>query len=137
MGWGYFHSTCGNCFHCLTGHENICQEAKKYGNANLDQGSFATYGIWKADYVFKLPPIISFEHAAPLMCGGATVFHVLRSFGIRSTDRVGVIGIGGLGHLAIKFAAKMGCEVVVFSSTESKRREAMELGGKHFVTISG
>jgi len=71
------------------------------------------------------------------MCGGATVFHVLHSFNIKPTDRVGVIGVGGLGHLAIQFAAKMGCEVVVFSSTENKREEAMNLGAKQFVSIKG
>jgi D-arabinose 1-dehydrogenase-like Zn-dependent alcohol dehydrogenase len=71
------------------------------------------------------------------MCGGATVFHALRSFDMRSTDRVGVIGVGGLGHLAIQFAAKMGCEVVVFSSTDSKKEEAMKLGARQFVATKG
>jgi D-arabinose 1-dehydrogenase-like Zn-dependent alcohol dehydrogenase len=71
------------------------------------------------------------------MCGGATVFHLLRSFGIAPTDRVGVIGVGGLGHLAIQFASKMGCDVVVFSSTESKKAEATELGAKQFVSMAG
>jgi len=71
------------------------------------------------------------------MCGGATVFHVLRSFDIHSTDRVGVIGVGGLGHLAIQYAAKMGCEVVVFSSTENKKAEALSLGAKQFVATKG
>ncbi len=64
------------------------------------------------------------------MCGGATVFHVLRSFGIGCTDRVGVVGVGGLGHLAIQFASKMGCEVVVFS-------EAMKLGATQFIATQG
>jgi D-arabinose 1-dehydrogenase-like Zn-dependent alcohol dehydrogenase len=77
------------------------------------------------------------EVAAPLMCGGATVFRALHSFGVRPTDRVGVIGVGGLGHLAIQFAAKMGCEVVVLSGTESKREEAMRLGANEFVATKG
>jgi D-arabinose 1-dehydrogenase-like Zn-dependent alcohol dehydrogenase len=85
--------------------------------------------------VYKIPDSIALAHAAPLMCGGATVFHVLQSFDLKSTQRVGVIGIGGLGHLAIQFAAKMGCEVVVFSSSESKRAEAMKLGAKEFVVL--
>jgi len=136
-GWGYIHSSCGHCEQCLTGHENVCPEVKRYGGANLDQGSFATYGIWKASFIFKIPDSIASEHAAPLMCGGATIFHVLRSFDIRSTDRVGVIGVGGLGHLAIQYAAKMGCEVVVFSSTESKKAEALKLGATQFVATKG
>ena len=106
-----------------------------YGGADLDQGSFWHYAIWKADYIFAIPNSIPREFAAPLMCGGATVFHALQSFGTKPTDRVGVIGIGGLGHLAIQFAAKMGCEVVVFSSSESKREEAMRLGATEFFAI--
>jgi D-arabinose 1-dehydrogenase-like Zn-dependent alcohol dehydrogenase len=108
-----------------------------YGYADLDQGSLSHYAIWKADYIFAIPEGISLEHAAPLMCGGATVFNALQSFGTKPTDRVGVIGIGGLGHLAIQFAAKMGCEVVVFSSTDSKKEEAMRLGATEFVATKG
>ena len=65
------------------------------------------------------------------------MFHVLRSFDVRSADRIGIIGVGGLGHLAIQFAAKMGCDVVVFSSTESKKVEAMKLGAREFVATQG
>lgn len=77
------------------------------------------------------------SHAAPLMCGGSTVFNALRLHGVSSTDRVGIIGIGGLGHLAIQFASKMGCEVVVFSSTEEKRKEAESLGATEFYATKG
>jgi D-arabinose 1-dehydrogenase-like Zn-dependent alcohol dehydrogenase len=71
------------------------------------------------------------------MCGGVTVWGALSVYNVRPTDRVGVIGIGGLGHLAIQFAAKMGCEVVAFSSTESKREEAMKFGAKEFHVTKG
>jgi D-arabinose 1-dehydrogenase-like Zn-dependent alcohol dehydrogenase len=133
VGWGYQHSSCGHCKQCLTGHETLCPERAMYGYADQDQGSFAHYAVWKADYIFAIPSSIATEHAAPLMCGGATVFNALQSFGTKPTDRVGVIGIGGLGHLAIQFAAKMGCEVVVFSSTDSKKDEAFKLGATEFV----
>lgn len=106
-------------------------------NSNLDQGSFATHGVWKASYVFKIPNEIELENAAPLMCGGATVFHLLSSFGIKATERVGIIGIGGLGHLAIQFAAKMGCEVVAISTSDRKKEEAMQLGAREFVVAAG
>jgi D-arabinose 1-dehydrogenase-like Zn-dependent alcohol dehydrogenase len=105
--------------------------------ADFDQGSFGSHAIWKADYVFKIPDSIPREYAAPLMCGGATVFNVLRSFGVKTSDRVGIIGVGGLGHLAIQFASKMGCEVVVFSSTDSKKDEALKLGADEFVATKG
>jgi D-arabinose 1-dehydrogenase-like Zn-dependent alcohol dehydrogenase len=70
-------------------------------------------------------------------CGGATVFNALQSFGAKGTDRIGIIGVGGLGHLAIQFAAKMGCQVVVFSSTDSKKVEATKLGATEFIATRG
>ena len=131
-GWGYLHDSCGHCKQCLRGAETFCPERHMYGMSELDQGSFGTHAVWKEDYLFKIPDAISNDYAAPLMCGGATVFNALQFHGAKSTDRVGVIGIGGLGHLAIQFAAKMGCEVVVFSSTDSKEEQAMNLGAKEF-----
>lgn len=71
--------------------------------------------------MIPIPDRYASEDAAPMLCAGATVWSVLSKYGVRSTDRVGVLGIGGLGHLAIKFAAAMGCHVVVLSSSESKR----------------
>ena len=71
------------------------------------------------------------------MCGGATVFNALHHHGVTSTDRVGVIGVGGLGHLAIQFAAKMGCGVVVFSGSDSKKEEAKKLGAEEFYAFKG
>jgi len=71
------------------------------------------------------------------MCGGATVFNTLSLYNVAPTEKVGVVGVGGLGHLAIQFAAKMGCEVTVFSGSNSKRDEAISLGAKHFVPTRG
>jgi D-arabinose 1-dehydrogenase-like Zn-dependent alcohol dehydrogenase len=137
VGWGYQNNSCNRCKQCLTGHETLCPERELYGYANQNQGSFSSHAIWKADYVYKIPASIPREYAAPLMCGGATVFNALQSFGAKSTDRVGIIGVGGLGHLAIQFASKMGCQIVVFSSTDSKKDEAIELGADEFVTTKG
>jgi D-arabinose 1-dehydrogenase-like Zn-dependent alcohol dehydrogenase len=137
VGWGYLHESCGHCKQCLRGAETFCSERKMYGEANLDQGSMGSHAVWKEDYLFKIPDSISSEDAAPLMCGGATVFNALQFHGIKSTDVVGVIGQGGLGHLAIEFASAMGCEVVVFSSTDSKKDEALKLGAKEFIAAKG
>jgi len=71
------------------------------------------------------------------MCGGSTVFTVIDTYNIRPTDRVGVVGVGGLGHLAIQFLAKMGVHVVVFSSTDAKRAEALQLGAAEFYATKG
>jgi len=80
---------------------------------------------------------MSTEIAAPLMCAGMTVFTPLIRYGVKPTDRVGVVGIGALGHLAIQFASKMGCDVVAFSGTESKKEEALALGARSFVDTKG
>lgn len=137
VGWGYQHGSCGHCKQCLTGTETLCAERQMFGDCDLDQGSMATAAIWNENFLFKIPDNIENKHAAPLMCGGATVWNVLSMYNVRSTDRVGVLGVGGLGHLAIQFAAKMGCEVVVFSSTDSKKEEAMKLGASEFYATKG
>jgi D-arabinose 1-dehydrogenase-like Zn-dependent alcohol dehydrogenase len=80
---------------------------------------------------------MSTADAAPLMCAGMTVFTPFARYNIRPTDRVGVVGIGALGHLAVQFASKMGCDVVAFSTTDSKEKEARELGARTFVTTGG
>jgi len=137
VGWGYQADSCGSCEYCLTGRETYCDGRELYGEANLDQGSFASHAVWKEAFLYKLPDNMTDADAAPLMCGGATVFNTLYSYGIKSTDRVGVMGVGGLGHLAIQFAAKMGCDVVVFSGSDSKKEEAMKLGAKEFIAMKG
>jgi D-arabinose 1-dehydrogenase-like Zn-dependent alcohol dehydrogenase len=110
---------------------------KEYGVGNTDQGSFGSGAVWKEQYLFKLPDNLASDDAAPLMCAGITVWAPLARFGLKSTDVVGVVGIGGLGHLAIQFASKMGCEVVALSGTEEKREEAIKLGAHHFVATKG
>ncbi|KAJ7628947.1 chaperonin 10-like protein [Roridomyces roridus] len=137
VGWGYIHKTCGSCSSCMAGNDNYCTYRALYGDTNLDQGSFGTHAIWDASWLFKIPSEIAPEHAAPLMCGGATVFTIIETYNIRPTDRVGVVGVGGLGHLAIQFLAKMGVRVVVFSNSHSKRAEALELGAAEFYPTEG
>lgn len=88
--------------------------------------------VWDAGCVVPIPDGYDPADAAPLMCAGATVWTVLTEYGVRPTDRVGVMGIGGLGHLAIKLASAMGCHVVVFSSSEAKREEAFGFGASEY-----
>ncbi|KIY61354.1 NADP-dependent alcohol dehydrogenase [Cylindrobasidium torrendii FP15055 ss-10] len=136
IGWGYIHSTCGECKSCLVGREQYCPNKEAFMAANKDQGSLGEIAIFKEDWLFKIPDNLSSEHAAPLMCGGATVFTPLLEH-CKPTDRVGIVGIGGLGHLAIQFAARMGCEVIVFSGTEAKRQEALNMGAHEFYAVKG
>ncbi|KAF2475438.1 GroES-like protein [Lindgomyces ingoldianus] len=137
VGWGYEHDSCGHCEWCLSGKETYCPDRAFYGVADLDQGSFASHAVWKESFLFQIPDSMTDAEAAPLMCGGATVFNALRMYDIQPTDHVGVIGVGGLGHLAIQFAAKMGCDVIVFSGSDSKKEEALKLGAKEFVAVKG
>ncbi|KAJ5751297.1 hypothetical protein N7533_008325 [Penicillium manginii] len=112
--------------------------AKIYGFDCTDSGSFATGAIRSEAFVFPIPEKLPSDAAAPLMCGGITVCAALTLHGVvKPNDTVGIIGIGGLGHLAIQFAKAMGCEVVVFSTTESKREQAIQLGASHFVVTKG
>jgi D-arabinose 1-dehydrogenase-like Zn-dependent alcohol dehydrogenase len=104
-----------------------------YGSADTDQGSFASHAVWREAFLFKIPDSISDADAAPLMCGGATVFNALHQYNTQPTETVGVMGVGGLGHLAIQFAAKMGCHVVVLSGSERKKEEALSLGAHEFI----
>ncbi|KAJ7680701.1 chaperonin 10-like protein [Mycena polygramma] len=137
VGWGLTHKTCGKCEQCETGKDQYCPNRESYGTANFHQGSFGSHAIWDASFLFKVPEGMAPEHAAPLMCGGATVYNVIEVYNIRPTDRVGVVGVGGLGHLAIQFLAKMGASVVVFSGTDSKRDEAIGLGATEFHATKG
>lgn len=138
VGFGYIHDSCGDCTQCRRGDDAHCETMfNRFGRTELDQGGFATHAIWKERFLFKLPDGLSTQDAAPLMCAGITVFNPLVRYNIRPTDRVGVIGIGGLGHLAIQFAAKWGCDVIAFSSTDSKREEALRLGAAEFVATKG
>lgn len=137
VGFGYLHNSCGHCEQCLTGKETFCPERVMYGTGDLHVGSFASHSVWREAYLFRIPDSIPSEYAAPLMCAGATVFNALETYGVRPTDRVGIIGVGGLGHLAIQFAANMGCEVVVFSGTDGKKDEAAKLGATEFHAMKG
>ncbi|RWA07235.1 hypothetical protein EKO27_g7871, partial [Xylaria grammica] len=115
VGWGYNHNFCGSCEQCRTGNDIYCSQRALYGFADLDQGSFGSHAVWREVALYKIPDGISDEDAAPLQCAGATVFSALNTYNAQPSETVGIIGIGGLGHLAIQFANKMGCRVVVLS----------------------
>ncbi|KAJ5171957.1 hypothetical protein N7492_004550 [Penicillium capsulatum] len=132
VGFGYTHYVCGTCEKCLTGWDQYCENKKEYGSHDHDLGSFGEGVVWDAGCVVPIPEGYDSADAAPLMCAGATVWTILSEYGVRPTDRVGVMGIGGLGHLAIKLASAMGCHVVVFSSSEAKREEAFNFGASEY-----
>ena len=132
------HETCGVCEQCVDGQFFYCTgDNKQYGTGNQDQGSFGEGAVWREQLLFKIPDNLPSDIAAPLMCAGITVWGPLTEYNVKPTDVVGVVGIGGLGHLAIQFANKLGCEVVALSGTEAKKDEALKLGAHHFVATKG
>jgi alcohol/geraniol dehydrogenase (NADP+) len=126
VGLGWHAGYCMTCDQCLGGHHNMCGSAA--ATIVGRHGGFADRVRARAASVFKLPEALSPEAAGPLLCGGITVFNPLTQYGVSPTDSVGVIGIGGLGHLALKFARAWGCHVTAFTSSASKREEAIAMG---------
>lgn len=131
VGLGWFAGSCLSCRPCLSGNQNLC--AKAESTIVGRHGGFADRVRANWEWAIKLPGGIDPAKAGPLFCGGITVFAPLADFGVRPTDRVGVVGIGGLGHLALQFLNKWGCEVTAFTSTEAKAEEAKRLGAHHVV----
>ena len=126
VGLGWFAGSCMSCHPCLSGRHNLC--------ANSEQtivgrhGGFADRVRCHWSWAIRLPEGVDPGKAGPLFCGGITVFGPIADFGVKPTHRVGVIGIGGLGHLALQFLNKWGCHVTAFTSTDSKADEAKALG---------
>ena len=126
VGIGWHSGYCMVCPSCMSGDHNLCAGAE--GVIVGRHGGFADRVRASSASVVPLPDGVDLESAGPLFCGGVTVFNPIVQFGIKSTDRVGVIGIGGLGHMAIKFLRAWGCEVTAFTSSDSKRQELLEMG---------
>ncbi len=126
VGLGWHSGYCGHCESCHSGDENLCAEAQ--GTIVARHGGFADKVRADATSVVIVPEGIDLKSAGPLLCGGITVFNPLVQFDVKSTDKVAVIGIGGLGHMALKFLSHWGCEVTAFTSSESKREEALNMG---------
>ncbi len=129
VGLGWHSSYCNTCPSCLSGDHNLCQTAT--GTIVGRHGGFADKVRASALSVIPLPDSIDASKAGPLFCGGITVFNPLIQFDISPTAKVAVIGIGGLGHMALAFLNSWGCEVTAFTSSEAKRQEALQLGAHH------
>jgi len=129
VGLGWHSGFCNQCTPCQSGDKNLC--ANEQGTIVGHHGGFADKVRAQSDSVVPLPDGLYVVSAGPLFCGGITVFNPLVQFNLEPSARVGVIGIGGLGHLARKFLNAWGCEVTAFTSNESKAQEAREMGAHH------
>lgn len=131
VGVGWQCGSCHTCEWCVRGDENLCSKITETCVGR--PGGFANGIRVDGRFAFPIPEGLTSAKAAPLFCGGITVFSPIRQHA-RPQSRVGIIGIGGLGHLAIRFARAFGCEVTAFSSTPDKEEEARSLGAHHFVS---
>lgn len=130
VGIGWQAGSCGHCEWCRTGREHLCAQAQP--TSVHRNGGFADAIRVPARFAVPLPAALESENAAPLLCAGITVYTPLRAHGVSPASRVGVIGVGGLGHLALQFARAFGAEVTAFSTTPAKEAEARALGAHHF-----
>lgn len=131
VGVGWHGGHCFQCEPCRRGNFINCENAKVSGISY--DGGYAEYMTAPQEAIAAIPEELSSANAAPLLCAGITVFNALRNSGIRPGDLVAVQGIGGLGHLAVQYAAKMGMRTVAISTSNSKKDLAKELGAHHFI----
>ncbi|MFV1985008.1 MAG: NAD(P)-dependent alcohol dehydrogenase, partial [Thiohalomonadales bacterium] len=133
VGIGWHSSYCGECPDCNAGDHNFCATAQ--ATIIGHHGGFADKMIAVANSVIPIPDGIDLESAGPLFCGGVTVFNPLLQFDVKPSDKVAVIGIGGLGHMALQFFNAWGCEVTAFTSSDDKKQQALKMGA-HFTLNS-
>jgi len=131
VGLGWQSNSCGICEWCSRGMENLCLAAE--GTCVHRHGGYADRVRADARFVIPIPDALESEPTAPLLCAGITVYNPLRAHNINPSSRVGVVGIGGLGHLAIQFARVFGAEVTAFSTSAAKEEEVRALGAHNFV----
>ncbi len=131
VGVGWQSNSCGQCEWCSRGMENLCPSIE--ATCVHRHGGYADAVRVNSRFAIPIPDSLPSEQAAPLLCGGITVYNPLRAHGINPSSRVGIVGIGGLGHLALQFARVFGAEVTAFSTSAAKEEEARALGAHHFV----
>ena len=131
VGLGWNSGSCLFCHSCLTGNHNLCSNLEQtlVGRPGAFGSRVRCHWVWAT----PIPDGLDIAKVGPMLCGGITVFNPLVQAGVRPTDRVGVIGIGGLGHMALQFLNKWGCDVTAFTSTAAKADEAQKMGAHHVI----
>ncbi|MEF2968681.1 NAD(P)-dependent alcohol dehydrogenase [Paenibacillus sp. M1] len=138
VGVGCMVDSCGECDNCRKGEEQYCLNGKTDTYAAIDrygqytQGGYSTHIVVTEDFVVKIPDSMGLDVAAPLLCAGITTYSPLRHWGAAPGKRVAIVGLGGLGHMAVKLAHAMGAEVTVLSQTLRKKEDGLRLGADHY-----
>lgn len=143
VGVGCMVDSCRECSSCGEGLEQYCEKgfvgtynAKERDGRTLTQGGYSTQIVVNQDFVLSISPKLSLDKAAPLLCAGITTYSPLRHWNVGPDSKVAVMGLGGLGHMAVKLAAAMGAEVTVLSSSNKKKEDAHRLGAKSYAATS-
>lgn len=139
-GVGCFVDSCRTCDSCQDGEEQFCEThtAFTYASTEMDLktstfGGYSSQIVVDEKYALKVSPKLDLAKVAPLLCAGITTYSPLRRFKVGPGQKVGIVGLGGLGHMAVKLAAAMGADVTVFSTSPNKEADAKKLGAQHFV----
>lgn len=135
---------CMACDQCKKGEEQFCRQggptwtfgAPERDTGELTKGGFSKHLVVREEFVLQVPKELDLARAAPLLCAGSTVYQPLRTWGVGPSSRVGVVGLGGLGHMAVKLAAGFGARVTVLSRTAEKQADALSLGADHLLVTS-
>lgn len=141
-GVGCMVDSCGECQNCRNGEEQYCLKGKVDTYAGVDkygeptQGGYSTHIVVPEDFVLKIPDNIELDVAAPLLCAGITTYSPLNHWGAGPGKKVAVVGMGGLGHMAVQIAHAMGAEVTVLSQTLNKKQDGLQLGASHYYATS-
>jgi uncharacterized zinc-type alcohol dehydrogenase-like protein len=142
VGVGCLVDSCRACPACKAGHEMFCEQgatisfdSPEKGRNTWSYGGYSTSVVVDERYVLRMPKTLDPAKAAPLLCGGITTYSPLRQFGCKPGVSVAVVGLGGLGHLAVRLAASMGAEVTVISTSRAKERDATRLGARRFIAM--
>jgi alcohol dehydrogenase (NADP+) len=140
VGVGVIVDSCRKCKNCQNDYEQYCEEGATltYGSmerdgSGLTQGGYATQIVTSEHFVLKVDERLDLAGVAPLLCAGITTYSPLRFAGVKHGMKVAVIGLGGLGHMGVKFAASFGAEVSVISTSPGKEADARRLGATHFI----
>ena len=142
-GIGCLVDSCRVCGQCESHHEQMCEKgaAMTYNGTEMDRttptfGGYSRAIVVTEHFALKIPESMDPAATAPLLCAGITTYSPLRQWNVKKGDRVGVVGLGGLGHMGVKIAAAMGAEVTMLSTSKSKAADAERLGAKHFALTS-
>ncbi|RBP85166.1 NAD(P)-dependent alcohol dehydrogenase [Marinomonas rhizomae] len=140
VGVGCMVDSCQTCSSCKQDLEQYCDNGMlgTYGardviDGSLNYGGYSDHIVVREEFVLSIPEALDASKAAPLLCAGITTYSPLRHYGVKAGDKVGVLGMGGLGHMGVKFAKALGAEVTIFTRSESKISEAKKQGADHVI----